>query len=346
MTDIFPISFLISLLFIFFDKFLSKLGYKNLRDSPQTLHFTSVSRFGGIAIYTSLLIVCLYTSNDAYDFLRNLLLCSIPLFFVGLLDDFRVNISPIFRMVLGIPTAILCYIFLGTEAYSLEIYLIDELFEYKFFSLLFICFALIGMANAFNVIDGMNGLALLYSISVCATILFSFELSKTIEIYYALVALLFSLLGIFVLNFPFGKIFLGDGGAYMLGLMLSVCVIKVYQINQVSPWYVLLVFIYPTTEILSSIFRRIIARISTTQPDNNHLHHLIYKRIKKIGIQSERIKHAIVTVLLFMLYFPFLLGANYFSNDSFALKVSCLIFVVLYFIFYLLLSPQNFRIKQ
>ena len=343
MTDIFPLSLLIGTAFIFLNKLLVRLGYKNLRDMPQTLHTKSISRLGGIAIYASLLSVSLLSTSDNYEFLRIMLFCSIPLFLIGLLDDFNIQISPPVRMIVALPTALMCYFFLGIEAYSIEIPLLDELFKYKFFSIIFICFALVGMTNAFNIIDGMNGLVLLYSITICLSILFSAELLKTTEIYYTLVAVLFSILGVFILNFPLGKIFIGDGGAYILGLIISITVVKIYQIISLSPWYVLLVLIYPTTEILSSIFRRLISKLSTTEPDNYHLHHLIYKRITKIGIISERVKHSIVTALIFSFYFPFVFGANYFSDDHLVLKFMCVIFVVFYFIFYLLLAPKNFR---
>ena len=130
MTDIFPLSLLIGTAFIFLNKLLVRLGYKNLRDMPQTLHTKSISRLGGIAIYASLLSVSLLSTSDNYEFLRIMLFCSIPLFFIGLLDDFNIQISPPVRMIVALPTALMCYFFLGIEAYSIEIPLLDELFKY------------------------------------------------------------------------------------------------------------------------------------------------------------------------------------------------------------------------
>ena len=87
MIDIFPISFLIALFFIFFEKFQNKRGVKNLRNSPQTLHKKSISRFGGVGLYASLVIVSFFDGGVNYEFLRIALLCSMPIFFLGILDD-------------------------------------------------------------------------------------------------------------------------------------------------------------------------------------------------------------------------------------------------------------------
>ena len=148
MIDIFPIAFFISIIFIFFEKFLNHRGIKNLRKSPQTLHNKSISRFGGIGLFVSLIIVSFLDGGTGYQFLRVVLLCSLPIFLLGVLDDLSIFISPTIRLLIVFPSALLAYFFLGTEAYSLEIPIIDNLFSFKFFSITFICFALAGMTNA------------------------------------------------------------------------------------------------------------------------------------------------------------------------------------------------------
>ena len=104
-------------------------------------------------------------------------------------------------------------------------------FNLKIFSILFICFAIAGMTNAINMLDGVNGNVMLYSLTVCATTLFLQRYNFDLSLNYYFVAMFFSLLGVFVLNFPFGRIFLGDGGAYFLGIALSIGIIKYYQVN-------------------------------------------------------------------------------------------------------------------
>ena len=346
MTDIFPISFLVSILLIFISKLQGKKGVVNLRKSPQTLHTRSVSRFGGIAIFFSLLLVSLVDSSENYEFLKTALYCSSPIFILGILDDFQFEIKPFIRLLIVFPSAFLSYYFLGIEAYSVDIPYLDYLFNFKIFSILFICFAVAGMVNAFNMIDGINGLVLLYSLTICILILLFQSSSSSAQINLFFVAIFFAILAVFILNFPFGRIFLGDGGAYFLGIMLSVGVIKYYQINGLSPWYVFSVFIYPITDVFISIIRRIIAKVSIFNPENKHLHHLVYKRVKKMGIQSENTNHAITTLLIFIFYFPFLLSANYFGENSLLLQIQSLVFISFYLALYAVLIPKDFIFRK
>ena len=341
MTDIFPISFLFSILLIFISKLQGKKGIINLRKSPQTLHKRSISRFGGISIFFSLLIVSFYDSSENYEFLRTALYCSSPIFILGILDDFQLEIKPFFRLLIVFPSAYLSYYFLGVEAYSVDIPYLDYLFKFEIFSILFICFAVAGMVNAFNMIDGINGLVLLYSLTICILIVLFQSSSSSAQINLFFVAIFFAILAVFILNFPFGRIFLGDGGAYFLGIMLSIGVIKYYQINDLSPWYVFSVFIYPITDVLISIIRRIIAKVSIFNPENKHLHHIVFLRVKKMGIKSENTNHAIATILIFILYFPFLLSANYFAENSLILQIQCMIFLVFYLALYVILIPKD-----
>lgn len=345
MIDIFPISFSIALFFIFFEKFQNKKGIKNLRNSPQTLHKKSISRFGGVGLYASLMIVSFFDGGINYEFLRLALLCSMPIFFLGILDDLTLEIKPIIRLLVVFPSALLAYYFLGTEAYSLEIPIIDSLFKFEIFSILFICFAIAGMTNAINMLDGVNGNVLLYSLTVCATTLLMQKANFDLSLNHFFVAMFFSILGVFILNFPFGRIFLGDGGAYFLGIALSIGIIKYYQVNNLSPWYVLAVFIYPVVDVGFSIARRIISRVSALDPDNKHLHHLIYRKGTKAGIRSENFKHAICTIFIFIFYTPFIVAANIFSENTLILMGISGLFALFYFCLYFVLIPKDFNLS-
>lgn len=345
MIDIFPISFLIALFFIFFEKFQNKKGIKNLRNSPQTLHKKSISRFGGVGLYASLIIVSFLDGDTNYEFLRLAMICSLPTFFLGVLDDIALEIKPIIRLLTIFPSALLAYYFLDTKAYSLDIPIIDGLFNFEIFSILFICFAIAGMTNAFNMIDGVNGNVMLFSLTVCATTLLFQKENFDLSLNYYFVALFFSILGVFILNFPFGRIFLGDGGAYFLGIALSIGIIRYYQVNDFSPWYVLTVFIYPVVDVAFSISRRIIAKVSALEPDNKHLHHLIYRKASKAGVRSEYFKHAICTLFIFIFYAPFLVAANYLSESTSALIAISGVFILFYFCLYFVLTPKDFNLQ-
>ncbi len=342
MTDILPISFGIAILIIFLEKTFKKIFGRNLRKSPQTLHNKSVSRFGGLAVFFSLITVAIIDGDQHYSFLKTALFCSIPIFILGIFDDFNIRIKPIFKLFLALPSAYLAYHYLEIQAYGIDVPYIDGLFKIELFAIIFICLALAGIINAFNMLDGINGLVLLYVMTVCVTNIFFSITRFDPSINLATVALFFSCLGIFILNFPFGRIFLGDGGAYFLGFIVACIVIKIYQINGLSPWYVFCIFIYPITDTLVTVSRRIYTNISALEPDNRHLHHLIYKKISKTFIKSEKKKHALTTIALFILYTPFLILANFFAIDTYVLMLISFIFILFYLLLYVLLTPKDF----
>ncbi|MDE2299010.1 MAG: glycosyl transferase, partial [Burkholderiales bacterium] len=90
-----------------------------------------------------------------------------------------------------------------------------------------------------------------------------------------------AVLGFFVWNFPAGLIFLGDGGAYLLGFVLAeLCVLLIERNPTVSPIFTLLLCAYPIFETIFTIYRRKVVRgVATAEPDGIHLHTLIHRRL-------------------------------------------------------------------
>ncbi len=338
MSDIFPISLLVGIGFIFLQRFQNKSATNTPMKEPQNLHKKLISRFGGVAIFVSLFLVSFFEDNETYNFLRTALICAAPVFVLGLIDDLRIVINPTVRLLTVIPSALMAYQFLGTEAYGLDIAFVDTIFEFKFFSILFICFALAGIVNAFNMIDGINGLVLIYVMTICfVTVIFSQPyFSEQTNLLF--VAIFFSCLGVLVLNFPLGRIFLGDGGSYFLGMVISIALIKHYQDNQLSPWYVACVLIYPITDTIFTILRRMHAKMSTMESDNQHLHHLIFESVSNRISKYERLKHVITTLIIFVFYTPFILFANTQPTNTTLLAFICAVFIFLYVVSYFVLK--------
>jgi len=123
---------------------------------------------------------------------------------------------------------------------------------------IFSAFAIVGVMNAINIIDGFNGLAagivllILLSFSITAV-----KVSET-DILQLNVVAAAAVTGFFILNFPKGKIFLGDGGAYLLGFIVALSgIFLAGNYESVSPWYILCVMIYPVWEVIFSIVRKL-----------------------------------------------------------------------------------------
>jgi UDP-N-acetylmuramyl pentapeptide phosphotransferase/UDP-N-acetylglucosamine-1-phosphate transferase len=140
-----------------------------------------------------------------------------------------------------------------------------------------------GVANSVNIIDGFNGLA-----SMCSALIFgaiayvAMQVGDTFVLSMAL-ACLGAILGFFVFNYPAGLIFLGDGGAYLLGFMLAeLALLLVHRNEAVSPMFALLVCIYPVFETGFSMYRRkVVRKMPSMAADGIHLHSLIYRRVMR-----------------------------------------------------------------
>ncbi len=350
MTDVLPLSLITCLILWASNKYLKFPWLYNLRTSPQTFHKKSTSRLGGLAIYFPLLLITFFFDDSPeYNFLRYVLIFSLPAFLSGFLDDISFKITPKTKILLIIPTPILLFFCLGVEIENVAIPPIDYLLDYSLFSLAFLVFALVGISNAFNIIDGFNGLLLSYCLTIILSLLIDLSTEFNMDWMNYMVAIFFAILGVFLVNFPFGKIFLGDGGAYLLGILLPVGLIKYVFDNDLSPWFALAILIYPVTEVLFSIVRKIFFRkdFLASKPDGLHFHMLIYKKItKRVGFRRIRLRHFLVTNIIFLINFPFMVLANYFKNETTSLILLCIWFIGIYLMSYMLLLPKYvFKIK-
>ncbi len=342
----FFVSFIASLLVIRLYTRWQGLGE---RKGPQQFHRRPTPRFGGLGLYLALWLctALAYIKGDAFfkEFLL-LSLVSAPVFLTGLVEDITRSLSAKARLMIIALSSALAFFLLSARVVRLDLPLVDSLLMLLPLSLAFSVFAITGMSNAINIIDGFNGLASM----VCFTILMgvayvSYKLGD-----YALttmcVAFAFALLGFFILNYPYGFIFLGDGGAYLSGFVvgvLSVLIVKKH--TEVSPWFALLVNFYPVFETFFSIYRRrFIKSVSPSQPDALHLHSLFYKILTKkiLGVSEPHIRNPAVSPLIWVLNLLAVVPAVLFWGNTSLLMLFTLLFALVYTMLYwrLLLSKM------
>src|SRR5262249_25052477 len=149
------------------------------------------------------------------------------------------------------------------------------------FGIAFTMFAVGGVANSINIIDGYNGLAGGHAVIVLAAMAGVSALGADTFLVASPLAIIGALLGVFAWNYPRGKMFLGDGGAYLLGFWLGeLSVLLVVRHPEISPWFPMLLLVYPIFETLYSMYRRkVVGGLSPGQPDRMHLHQVIYGRL-------------------------------------------------------------------
>ncbi|WP_457623690.1 MraY family glycosyltransferase [Persephonella sp.] len=285
-------------------------------------------RGGGIGVFVAFVFgLFLFPDREFYLYL---ILSALPVFLIGIFEDIKGDIPPKRRLIFMALGAVLAIILLNSIIYSVGFFNLP-----LFFAIPFTIFAIVGLTNAINMIDGFNGLST--GITLIALFLFAVVTysQKDLELFYISAFLIGAVLGFYLLNFPLGKIFLGDGGAYFLGFILAVLSILMVNRNpEISPWFPVVVLAYPIFDVLFAIFRRkFIHGVSPFTPDKFHLHSLIYKKVTKSNPLTS------ITIYLFVLPFA-ILSLMYYSN-TYVLFLLFLIFCLLYLMFYYFLSKDT-----
>jgi len=327
----FLISFLLSFLIIkYFKKNQIASDYS---DGPQKFHSNPTPRIGGIAIYISFLIMVLYLLSINKINFTYIILASLPIFIIGFIEDITNKVSPKIRLFVAFISGYLIYYFYGIYINHTDIPIIDYLFNIKLFAIIFTMFAIAGIINSINIIDGYNGLAAVVSIIILLS--FAYVGIKVQDFFIATLSfgIIGAIFGFFIWNYPFGKIFLGDGGAYFIGFIIGFEAIwLIYKYEQVSPLFPLLVTIYPVFETIFSIYRRkFYKKTKIDRPDSHHLHQLIFKRIVPFILDLEKDeqlkRNSATSPFLWLLCSASTIPAIIFWNNSIMLFIFILIFI-------------------
>ena len=274
----FGVSLLISVLILFTKRFHGQFSADELT-GIQKLHIHSTPRIGGVSIMLGLIASVLASPPGLIDKLWPWVLSAAPAFAIGLIEDLTKRVSIQLRFAAAMASGVLAWQLTGYAITSINVWGIDWLLQFTIISVLFTAFSVTGIVNSINFIDGLNGLAssmvmwAMLGISVLASNLGDTFLASACLTIFACV------LGFFVLNWPLGKLFLGDGGSYLLGFLLAwACVLLVERNHSVSPFTALLFCAHPVVEVLFSIYRRKIRHQRLDHPDRLHFHSLFNRR--------------------------------------------------------------------
>jgi UDP-N-acetylmuramyl pentapeptide phosphotransferase/UDP-N-acetylglucosamine-1-phosphate transferase len=247
----------------------------------QKVHEEPTPRVGGVAILISAAIGALLTPPEVARLLWPMLFAALPAFLVGAAEDLfkRDRVSE--RMIATFASGILAWWLTGVSLTRLDIPVLDSVLVITPISVLFTAFALSGVANSINIIDGFNGLAggtVLVCLTALGLIAFKASDAEMAKICFVLAG---SIFGFMLVNYPKGKIFLGDGGAYLLGFLIGWVAVLIATRNphHVSPWAPLLACGYPILEVLFSMLRRRARTLKLGGADRLHLHSLLWARV-------------------------------------------------------------------
>ena len=262
------------------------------------------------------------------------------IFFIGFLSDTNYLFSPLKRFLLQTFT-VLIFIYLNQIFInSVRIPLVDNLIENIYFKYFFTLFCFLVLMNGANFIDGVNTLLLGYFLSLLVVsylVIKKLDLSLDVQNF----ELLIIVTGIiFVFNF-FGKLLSGDSGAYLISFLSGFFLIEFANLTaSVSPYFVACLLWYPAYECLFSIIRKKISKQQITDPDNQHLHQLIFIFIKnKTGLNGNYLN---TITGLSINFFNVLIFYLAYQNISQTKNLILLIFISLLFynLFYFILKKK------
>ena len=304
----------------------------------QKLHDMPVPRIGGLAIAAGLIaggvgLMVIGSKGGKTSLL--LMACALPAFGAGLIEDLTKRVSVRNRLLASFTSGALAIWVLGAQLNKLHTPGLDMLMTLAPVAMLFTCFAVGGVTNSVNIIDGLNGLASGSVVIMLGGLGAIAWMAGDIKVLHLCLVGMAAIGGFMLLNYPFGKIFLGDGGAYLAGFWLAECAVLLLVRNpSVSTWGVLLVCFYPVWETAFSMYRRnVVHKVSSGAADRKHLHHLVLDQlvINRVGRQSPAwIKHGLASPLSWLLVLACQAIAIVNYQDTMWLVAGILTFVLAY----------------
>ena len=335
---LFTVFFIIS---FFWKKIYTSLSLKAYQ-SKQRLHQDEIPRIGGLIIYLFLTTTVFVTFDS--ELLKIILMSAIPIIFIGAKEDLFHNTSPKLRLIFMIVSASLFIYLLPTNLPEIDFPLINQVLSFSILKEIFFIFSILVIINGNNLIDGVNGnMALTNIVQLCVIAILASTVNDSHMIELCLILML-PLIIFLIFNFPFGKIFSGDTGAYFYGFAISASVIYLFgDYAQLLSWNAVLILIYPSIELLFSFVRKkIFENKSPFTPDAKHLHSLIFKYLNKSKNCNNN--SLVLFCLLPYILSPFLVVMNQTNIKAISLNIFIIFFIsVLMYFFFLRL---NFKYRS
>jgi UDP-N-acetylmuramyl pentapeptide phosphotransferase/UDP-N-acetylglucosamine-1-phosphate transferase len=308
-------------------------------DEPgvRSSHLRKIPNLGGIAIFYSIGISASVFAYELFDLYKFLFASLVILLYIGVMDDIVV-MRAYKKLVAQIMVSSL--IVVGSDIRIRSLFGVFGIYEMSYLvSILFSITTFIILINAFNLIDGIDGLAGGYSV-ICSA-LFGISYYRLGAYNYPLVVLSAIIIGAVLAflyynlsNYRTNKIFMGDTGSMLLGFLLaftSICFIDIFIDKklpdvpryhlQSAPVVAVAILILPIVDTLNVIIIRLINKRSPFDADKNHIHH----KLLKLNLTHRRSSFYIIMYYLFVVTI-----AYYFRH----IDVNLLLLIILFLGFF------------
>ncbi|CAN5442186.1 glycosyltransferase [soil metagenome] len=321
-------------------------------DMPQRFHKGHVPRLGGAGIFLGMGGAWMISGwagdpfNAGWPVGASLLVlaCLAPAVLGGIIEDVTQSVPVRYRLALTLGSAVLLCWVLQLSVPRIGIAWVDGgLRAVPILGMVLAVVAIGGLPHAFNIIDGYNGLAATVAVLMCLAITHVALQLGDRQLAALVVCLIGATLGFLTWNYPSGKIFAGDGGAYVWGIVIALaCVTLVQRHPVVSPWFPMLLVIYPVWETLFSIYRKAARGQSPGMADALHFHQLIFRRIVRVAFSDDEARQLLsrnnrTSPYLWMFAAMSVVPAVMFWRNTGVLMACCVLFVAIYVAAYLMI---------
>jgi UDP-GlcNAc:undecaprenyl-phosphate/decaprenyl-phosphate GlcNAc-1-phosphate transferase len=259
---------------------VKKLAFKiGATDKPnqRKVHQKIMPRLGGLAIYISFVVGVLITQPQSTNpnTLIAVMIGSAIVIITGILDD-MFELSAKIKFLAQIIAAAVVIFYGGVQVEFINLPFSEIQLEFGFLSIPITFLWIVGITNAINLIDGLDGLAAGVSSIALITISVMAILIPNPFVVVMGAILLASTLGFLIFNFYPAKIFMGDTGALFLGYMIAVLSLLGFKnVTMISLIIPVIILGVPISDTFFAILRRIVNKKPLSAPDKSHLHHCL-----------------------------------------------------------------------
>lgn len=297
--------------------------------NERKIHTGKIPRLGGIAIFLSFfagffVLLCFNCFSNVQQNLLFLIIPVIIIFLMGLIDD--IHELPA-KLKLAIQIAATIIVISGGYSIS-SIFSFPTTFTFGKLAPVVTFIWILGLTNAINLIDGIDGLCGSLTCLIAATFgLLFYETNFKVTILCCL--LIASILGFLVYNFPLpkAKIFMGDSGSQTLGFILAIIPLIKASSNQIVPFFpIAITIIIPFFDTVSAIWRRLRDKKGFDTPDNFHIHH----KLLLCGFSVRKVLLILILLQLNISFFVFC-GNKIGGYLGFAINVTVFLMILSFF---------------
>ncbi len=321
--------------YLWHKKFYRKLGLKTYQ-AIQRIHLNETPRLGGfIFIFSLASLVVFSNTNESMQLLKMILICLIPIIFIGIKEDLFHNVEPAIRLLALLFVSWLFRAqFTGPLPILTDIPFIGKILLFQGGISIFYILSMVVVANGMNLIDGVNGLCGAVALSILSALLFLSYKTADITMLSLIFSVILLIIPFILMNYPYGQIFLGDLGAYSLGLIAGMLTIILFGRHpEISPWGAVLILIYPTTEVVFSLLRRMIKGVPVYHADKEHLHLKIFYFLRPLPSYKKIANSLVMPILAVLWLFPLVAITFTYTKPVFIL-ISTMLFLAIYVLIY------------